>query len=1234
MNQENSKKTLLKINKQLEEEIRKHEETTRQLEEKQQFLDNILNNAPLVIWSIDLEGKFTYTQFKDGPGNPVDRLGKSAFDLYKGTEAELFIRRVLAGETDHEIVMLNGLYYETRVSPIFDKTGVKTGYLGVSFDITERIKSEREQKKFRQILDQAPGGVFIMDKDFNFEYLNPYFEKLSGFPIHELLHKNISDTLYKNLTETPESRKDVINSLTNGKNWQGELRTIGKDGNIYWANTLASPFKNEKGEIDGYFVIQQDITEKKQTELTLAEQEKLYRTLIEKSLDGIVISQDGKVVLVNKAFADMIGYSIEECIENFGPQSIAPEDRERVMDIHYRRMKGEIGDMRYNASMLRKNGEKMVAEFNSTTIEMNGKPASLISIRDVTERFRMQETIEKSERKYKTLVENSLEGITIIRDNRILFANDTYCKMLGYTREELYNMPSVNTLHPDDHEKAYKIAERRRKKDFSTINEVFRMLTKTGEIRECETSSTLIEFEGTWASFFTSHDITEKRKMELKLLESEEKYRLLFEAESDAIFMIDADSGQIIDTNPAASKIYGYSHGEFLQMKNTDVSAEPHKTTEATLRRDTKVLLRYHRKKDGTVFPVELSAGFTIFKGKKIQIVTSRDITENKKMQDALSESEQKYRELAEMLPQTVYEHDLNGKLTYLNQAGKKTFRIESIESGISVHDLVVPEDLERMINNMKKSYFENSTSRGNSYTAIRMNGEKFPVMIFATPMFTEGKITGTRGIVIDMTEYVAMEKALRESELKYRELTEMLPQTVYELDTLGNIIYFNQTGMKQFGLDDSDVGLSSYRFIHPSFHEQMRENMKNTITHKVNSYGNRYIAVRKNGETFPAMTFAAPIIAEDKVIGIRGLILDISEHEAMEKALRDSELKYRTLIDKATDGILITQDGVFRFVNPAFCEMMQYTEEELLEKPFIDVVDKAHHNEMLENHKRRMTGESFPSIFRAKLYRKDGQSIMVELNSRTTDFNGKPASFVITRDITDRLQTEEELLKAKAELEMLNQNLENRVHESTLKLTEANTQLIRLQKENLQSQFEVLRQQVNPHFLFNSLNVLTSLIKLEPDLAEQFTEHLSKVYRYVLENKDNDFVSLQTELDFLDAYIFLLNIRFMDKIIVKVDISEQKRECQILPLALQLLIENAIKHNSMSKRNPLKIEIFIGPDNVLHVENNLQERESHMVSTGVGLRNIAHRYNLLEMPEPEFIKTETKFIARVPLKC
>jgi LytS/YehU family sensor histidine kinase len=270
--------------------------------------------------------------------------------------------------------------------------------------------------------------------------------------------------------------------------------------------------------------------------------------------------------------------------------------------------------------------------------------------------------------------------------------------------------------------------------------------------------------------------------------------------------------------------------------------------------------------------------------------------------------------------------------------------------------------------------------------------------------------------------------------------------------------------------------------------------------------------------------------------------------------------------------------------------------------------------------------------MYRSRIYKKNGSLMEVELNARTSQYNNEPAAFTIVRDITDRLKVEEELRIAKAKLETLNQNLETRIKESSQKLTEANTQLIRLQKENLQSQFEVLRQQVNPHFLFNSLNVLTSLIKLEPDLAEKFTEHLSKVYRYVLENKDNNLVDLKTELDFLDAYIFLLNIRFMDKIEVNVSIDDDKKELKILPLALQLLIENAIKHNSMSKKNPLKIDISVENENTLTVENNLQERESHMASTGVGLKNINHRYSLLEMPAPQFYKTETKFIARIPL--
>jgi sensor histidine kinase YesM len=224
------------------------------------------------------------------------------------------------------------------------------------------------------------------------------------------------------------------------------------------------------------------------------------------------------------------------------------------------------------------------------------------------------------------------------------------------------------------------------------------------------------------------------------------------------------------------------------------------------------------------------------------------------------------------------------------------------------------------------------------------------------------------------------------------------------------------------------------------------------------------------------------------------------------------------------------------------------------------------------------------------------------------------------------------EIIKQKDEIETQKKEMAQKVEQRTEELTLANTKLLKLEKESIQSQFEMLKQQVNPHFLFNSLNVLISLIKIDQDLAEKFTEQLSKVYRYVLENKEKEMVSLQTELNFLDAYMFLLNIRFKDKLEFNINISIDKYEKLILPLALQLLIENSIKHNVFSKKSPLKIDIFSDENDFLNVINNLQIRETNFASTGIGLKNIINRYKLITLKEPVFEKTENQFIAKIPL--
>lgn len=236
-----------------------------------------------------------------------------------------------------------------------------------------------------------------------------------------------------------------------------------------------------------------------------------------------------------------------------------------------------------------------------------------------------------------------------------------------------------------------------------------------------------------------------------------------------------------------------------------------------------------------------------------------------------------------------------------------------------------------------------------------------------------------------------------------------------------------------------------------------------------------------------------------------------------------------------------------------------------------------------------------------------------------------------LVQDVTEQKKLEAELEKYVTNLEKNYSESKIKVQSYSLELETRKNELLRLQKENLQSQFETLRSQVNPHFLFNSLNVLTSLIKVEPDLAEKFTLGLSTVYRYILENKDRDLVSLRTELDFLKAYTFLLDIRFAGKMKVEVNIPDESMQLKIVPLALQLLIENAIKHNAFSRKQPLMVTIVM-EDDYLVISNNLQIREAHVQSTGVGLNNIESRYAFFTSRKMSAQRINNRFVVKIPL--
>jgi LytS/YehU family sensor histidine kinase len=187
------------------------------------------------------------------------------------------------------------------------------------------------------------------------------------------------------------------------------------------------------------------------------------------------------------------------------------------------------------------------------------------------------------------------------------------------------------------------------------------------------------------------------------------------------------------------------------------------------------------------------------------------------------------------------------------------------------------------------------------------------------------------------------------------------------------------------------------------------------------------------------------------------------------------------------------------------------------------------------------------------------------------------------------------------------------------------------LKRERLKAQLDALRTQVNPHFLFNNLNTLSSIIPENPQQAVDFVQQLSKVYRHILEVKDEQSILLKDELDVMKAYAFLLKTRFGHNLDISINVPDEKLQKKIVPLSLQILMENAIKHNIVSADKPLKIDVF-AENGRLVISNNLQKKNQVTESTGIGLENIRNRYKLLGNGQVEVIENENNFTLSIPL--
>jgi PAS domain S-box-containing protein len=244
----------------------------------------------------------------------------------------------------------------------------------------------------------------------------------------------------------------------------------------------------------------------------------------------------------------------------------------------------------------------------------------------------LDERLKESEERYRIAIESANDGVLIFQNGGHVLVNQRYLDMFGYdSLKDLFSQPAEGVVHPDDRDRILGYIRNGRKGEPTPSRCEFRGMRKDGQIIDIEASVSIVSHNGAPAGLSYLRDVTEQKRAEEALRESEERYRQVFAVGNDALFLVEKETDTILEVNESACLLYGYSHDEFVQMKATDVSAEPQNTESRLGEHGKRLVNRFHRKKDGTVFPVDISVGFFALKGRQVVLAAVRDMTDLKR---------------------------------------------------------------------------------------------------------------------------------------------------------------------------------------------------------------------------------------------------------------------------------------------------------------------------------------------------------------------------------------------------------------------------------------------------------------------------------------------------------------------------------------------------------------------------------------------------------------------------
>ncbi len=1016
-----------------------------ELREGQERLERVVTGAPLVLFALDRDGAYTLVE---GRGlevlgtRPEQVLGRSVFDIFKGrTEITDAVKRALAGEEVIASADFGGAVFEARLTPLKDAAGGVAGVIGVAIDVTERRQAEdalhASQEQLSTMVANVPVVLFAIDRDGNFTLSEGKGLADLGLKAGQVVGLNVRD-LYG---DHPEITGNIERALG------GEVvaDTVEVNG-LFW-ETIYSPVRDASGAVVSVIGVAGNVTDRMRAQEALSASEERYRALVENASDGIfVVGMDNRFISVNAAEAVILGYDPEELIGRDINEVIVPEHRNLADTMTARKLESG-GQTAYEILAIRKDGSFVPLEISSWLAYEDGKPVAIHGIaRDVTERKWAEQALRESGERTRLVLENALDAI-VAMDARgtVVDWNPQAEAVFGWSSEEAIGRPLAELIIPDGQRGAHRRGLKRHFKSGggAMLNRRVEVIALHRDGHEFPIELAISASPGPDGVIFNGfiRDITERKRAEQALRESEEQYRDLVENSNEIIYTLDA-SGVITYISPAVRQLGGYEPEEVVGKTSLSfVHPEDLPALAASFQRTIGGSLEpseYRlRGKSGEYVWVRTSSKL-IYDGDKIAGLRGLivDIDQRKRAEEALSESENRYRELFENASDLVYTHDLDGRYLTINRAVEQITGYSQEEVlGMTWAD-VIAEDHRPRLAEIAAALSAGTSSRSFELDVISKDGRRVPLEVRAQVVYKDGKPVAIRGIARDIEERKRIDAALRA----------IVKGTSAEAgdEFLRSLVkHFAEVIGARYAflgrLADQDKVAMLAVWAGEGFAENFEYALKGTPCENVvdrevcvyerdvqGQFPDDLALVEMGVESY----MGAPLFdSAGRALGLLAVmddkpmepsenlksILSIFaaragaelERNQAEEALQASEERYRNLVDTAQDVIYtLGLDASLTSLNPAFETVTGWKRKDWLGKNFAPLVHPDDLNTAVDMFKRVLAGEN-PS-YELRIRCPDGEYVVGEFTSTPLMEGGElRGAFGIARDITERKKAE-----------------------------------------------------------------------------------------------------------------------------------------------------------------------------------------------------------------------------------